>query len=92
MCQGKDGDDGAADGLAATTQEPARRRFATLGKDPTVRSDFLPDKDRDRDEQELREQLKREWELQQVGMRAAHRGWMCICGLPDCLCHPVPLT
>lgn len=43
------------------------RRFATLGKDPTVRTDFLPDKDRQRAEEELREQLKKEWALRQVG-------------------------
>lgn len=30
-----------------------RPRFATLGKDPSVRTDFLPDKDREREEGEL---------------------------------------
>ncbi|KAL6775844.1 XAP5 [Auxenochlorella protothecoides x Auxenochlorella symbiontica] len=55
---------------AAPAQGPTRRRFATLGKDPTVRSDFLPDKDRDREEQELREQLKQEWEEKQEAIRA----------------------
>jgi hypothetical protein len=33
-------------------------RYAKLGKDPTVRTDFLPDKDRQRQEEELREKLK----------------------------------
>jgi hypothetical protein len=33
-------------------------RYAKLGKDPTVRTDFLPDKDRERQEEELREKLK----------------------------------
>jgi protein FAM50 len=47
-----------------------RRRFATLGKDPTVRSDFLPDKDRERAEAELRETLKAEWALQQAAIKA----------------------
>lgn len=58
---------GTPGAAAAPAQGPTRRRFATLGKDPTVRSDFLPDKDRDREEQELREQLKQEWEEKQVG-------------------------
>ena len=35
-----------------------RLLYAKLGKDPTVRTDFLPDKDREREEQELREKLK----------------------------------
>mmetsp|Transcript_4399 Transcript_4399/g.12345 ORF Transcript_4399/g.12345 Transcript_4399/m.12345 type:complete len:327 (+) Transcript_4399:152-1132(+) len=34
-------------------------------KNPTVRTDFLPDRDREKEEAELREQLKREWEEQQ---------------------------
>ena len=38
--------------------EPPRLRYAKLGKDPTVRTDFLPDKDREREEEELREKLK----------------------------------
>jgi hypothetical protein len=33
-------------------------RYAKLGKDPTVRTDFLPDKDRQREEDEMREKLK----------------------------------
>lgn len=43
----------------------ARPRYSRLGKDPTVRTDFLPDKDRQREEDELREKLK-------VG----ERGWV----------------
>lgn len=53
---------------AATEQESAngngggngagKLRYAKLGKDPSVRTDFLPDKDREREEEELREKLK----------------------------------
>lgn len=35
-----------------------RGRYSRLGKDPSVRTDFLPDKDRQRAEEELREKLK----------------------------------
>ena len=60
-----DTEDGAAGGEGGGV-----RRFATLGKDPTVRTDFLPDKDRQRQEEELREQLKKEWGLRQVSAGA----------------------
>jgi protein FAM50 len=46
------------------------RRFATLGKDPTVRADFLPDRDRERQEEVLREQLKKEWAGKQATLKA----------------------
>ena len=45
------------------------RKFATLGKDPTVRADFLPDRDREREEEALREQLKREWSERQEAIK-----------------------
>ncbi|KAG7669498.1 hypothetical protein Ndes2437B_g05676 [Nannochloris sp. 'desiccata'] len=46
------------------------RRFATLGKDPTARADFLPDRDRERQEQALREQLKKEWATKQQTLKS----------------------
>eukprot|EP00887_Chlorella_sp_A99_P001552 scaffold8.g1552.t1 len=47
-----------------------RPRFATLGKDPSVHTDFLPDKDRERAEEELREKLKQEYTLRQAAIKA----------------------
>lgn len=54
------------------------RRFATFGKDPTVRSDFLPDKDREREEEQLRQKLKQEWETKQA--RRCWRRVVVCCG------------
>lgn len=48
------GDGGVANGGGA----PPTKRLK-LGKDPTVRTDFLPDKDREIMEEEMRQQLKR---------------------------------
>lgn len=59
-----DGGDGCSLTLA-----PARR-FATLGKDPTVRADFLPDRDRERQEEALRVELKKEWAATQAAIKA----------------------
>jgi protein FAM50 len=54
------------------TNHPQRqnRKFATLGKDPTITTAFLPDRDRDRQEEELRQQLANEWELHQASIKA----------------------
>ena len=43
---------GTANGNSNGGGARARPRFATLGKDPSVRTDFLPDKDREREEGE----------------------------------------
>ncbi|PRW18417.1 XAP5 CIRCADIAN TIMEKEEPER [Chlorella sorokiniana] len=48
----------------------SRPRYSRLGKDPTVRTDFLPDKDRQREEDELREKLKEEYALRQAAIKA----------------------
>ena len=43
-----------------------------VGKDPTVPTDFLPDRERERREEDLRHQLKTEFQLrQQVAPEAA---------------------
>ena len=65
------GEDEAAGSSAAAIQPThapaaAMNKLAKLGKDPTVPTDFLPDVDRDRQEEELRVQLRREWELRQA--------------------------
>ncbi|KAK9833477.1 hypothetical protein WJX81_008314 [Elliptochloris bilobata] len=53
----------AAVGAAAAAARG--HRLGKLGKDPAVPTDFLPDADREREEEQLREQLKREYELRQ---------------------------
>lgn len=45
-------------------------RYAKLGKDPSVRTYFLPDKDRQREEEEMREKLKAEYGLRQAALKA----------------------
>lgn len=47
---------------AAAVQTAAARK---LGKDPTARTDFLPDRERESQEIAVREQLKKEYELRQ---------------------------
>lgn len=47
-----------------------RRRYATLGKNPDVSADFLPDRDRDHEEHEMRERLKAEWGLRTAAIKA----------------------
>jgi hypothetical protein len=49
------------EGSGGAEPEPAAKRpkLSKLGKDPTVRTDFLPDKDREVMEEELRQKLKR---------------------------------
>ena len=40
-------------------------KLTGIGKDPTTHTAFLPDKEREQQEQQLREQLKQEYELRQ---------------------------
>ena len=52
--------------------EPGRPR-SLLGKDPTTATDFLPDRERQKKEEELRRQLEQEFKLrQQVSGRVEH--------------------
>lgn len=55
---------------ATTTTAQMPRKYATLGKDPTVNADFLPDRDREREEEHLRETLRKEWNEQQAKIKA----------------------
>ena len=56
----------AAAGTGAAAAAAAQpQRLGKLGKNPAVPTDFLPDVDRERDEERMREQLKREYELRQ---------------------------
>lgn len=56
----------AAAGTGAAAAAAAQpQRLGKLGKNPAVPTDFLPDVDREREEERMREQLKREYELRQ---------------------------
>lgn len=44
----------------------SKLKFGSMGKNPNVMTGFLPDRDRDREERELREKLKEEWEAKQA--------------------------
>jgi len=46
-----------------------RTKFGSVGKNPTVETSFLPDRDREREEQELRDKLKKEWLAKQEAMQ-----------------------
>jgi protein FAM50 len=48
---------------------PAARKYATLGKDPTVKTEFLPDKDREKEEEALRIELEKEWVRKQAEIK-----------------------
>ena len=53
---------------ASTVSKPkasASTKLTGIGKDPTTLTAFLPDKDREQQEQQMREQLKQEYELRQ---------------------------
>ena len=45
-------------------------KLATMGKDPSVETDFLPDKDREKEEEMLRAELEKEWLLKQEAIKA----------------------
>ena len=58
-----------------------------IGKDPTTSTAFLPDKERELQEQQLREQLKQEYELrQQVCMNIPEAQWVSL-GSVYVLCY-----
>uniref|UniRef100_H2SWT9 Family with sequence similarity 50 member A n=1 Tax=Takifugu rubripes TaxID=31033 RepID=H2SWT9_TAKRU len=56
-----------ADGDAEENEEEedADAKKKKLGKDPDVDTSFLPDRDREEEENRLREELRQEWELKQ---------------------------
>jgi protein FAM50 len=61
--------DRAASGAAAGPSAPPAAKRPKIGKDPSVRTDFLPDRDREAYEEELRAKLKREWLAQQEAVK-----------------------
>ena len=50
-----------------------------IGKDPTTQTAFLPDKDREQQEQHMREQLKQEYELRQQVCRQCSQAALACC-------------
>ncbi|KAF5842122.1 XAP5, circadian clock regulator-domain-containing protein [Dunaliella salina] len=66
---GKQGDraserEGSTGPASSEDKPPEAKRPRKLGKNPNAPTDFLPDRDRARKEQELREQLKKEYQAQ----------------------------
>ena len=53
----------AAEGEDAAGEE--QLRLKKMCKDPTARTDFLPDKEREAEEEAVRTQLRKEYELRQ---------------------------
>ena len=45
------------------------RKYATLGKDPSVKTEFLPDRDREKKEKALRIELEKEWLRKQAEIK-----------------------
>ncbi|KAM5269016.1 protein FAM50B [Hipposideros larvatus] len=61
--EGGEGGERAEGRAAAERPQPAgRKRRKNLGKDPDVDTSFLPDHDREEEENRLREELRQEWE------------------------------
>ena len=50
---------------AAESEEKEQLRLKKMCKDPTARTDFLPDKEREAEEEAVRAQLRKEYELRQ---------------------------
>ena len=68
--QGEKAEDDA--GEKRHQEEREQLRLKKLGKDPTARTDFLPDKEREAEEEAVRAQLRKEYELRQK-VRPVHR-------------------
>ena len=58
---GGDGNGGANNGSGGSGGNNSGSKPPKLGKDPSVRTDFLPDRERERMEEALRQKLKQEW-------------------------------
>lgn len=58
------GDEAAAPAKSKTGASSGSK-VSGIGKDPSTETAFLPDKEREQQEQHLREQLKQEYELRQ---------------------------
>lgn len=57
----EDLDDGDEEEDGEESPEPVKLKRGKLGKDPTVETSFLPDSEREAEEQAERERLKRQW-------------------------------
>uniref|UniRef100_A0A8C3BNH5 FAM50A/XAP5 C-terminal domain-containing protein n=1 Tax=Cairina moschata TaxID=8855 RepID=A0A8C3BNH5_CAIMO len=66
FCMDEEPDDEGGDGAGSPPppqEEPPRKR--KLGKNPDVDTSFLPDREREEEENRLREELRQEWEAKQ---------------------------
>ncbi|KAK9113250.1 hypothetical protein Scep_020769 [Stephania cephalantha] len=63
--------DNGSDDDDAQNQNQGKKRFGNgkLGKDPTVETSFLPDSEREAEEQAERERLRKQWALEQEQIR-----------------------
>ena len=61
--QGEKAEDDA--GEQRNEEDREQLRLKKLGKDPTAKTDFLPDKEREAEEEAVRAQLRKEYELRQ---------------------------
>lgn len=57
-------------GAVVVPRAPASKPLLKVGKDPTVRSDFLPDREREVREAVARERLAKEWAERQEALKA----------------------
>ncbi|KAK9136471.1 hypothetical protein Syun_015801 [Stephania yunnanensis] len=64
-------DNGSDDDDAQNQENQGKKRFGNgkLGKDPTVETSFLPDSEREAEEQAERERLRKQWVLEQEQIR-----------------------
>jgi len=64
---GDDGDDDSDEKNNAASESPSKKAVSL--KDPTIDTSFLPDKQREQQSVEKREQLEKEWKLRQTEMK-----------------------
>lgn len=64
-----DEEEAAAEEQDASDAPPLPKKPKKLGKDPTVNTSFLPDRDREESERRLREELRQEWLQRQEEMK-----------------------
>lgn len=69
---GEENEEEAVETPKPAKDEESRKKFkfSNFGKDPAVKTDFLPDKDREKQEEELRNELKKEWAAKQAAVKA----------------------
>ncbi len=73
------------EGTALSAKQTSKAaKVSGIGKDPSTHTAFLPDKEREQQEQHLREQLKQEYELRQQVCIVQHSIYSDWCYRPCC--------